>query len=156
MFYEAVKFTIENEGGYSDDPDDKGGKTKYGISQASNPEVDVENLTLTEAELIYRKKYWNPLYAQLPKKLGIKLFDIGVNIGVKTSIRVLQATLNRWFDTNLMVDGVFGSQTLSASLRANSESLYSMFLFECSLYYESLKNYKYFIGWLNRLYKEIK
>ena len=156
MFYEAIKFTIENEGGYSNDPDDKGGKTKFGISQKANSEVDVENLTLVEAELIYRKKYWNPLYSQLPKKIGVRLFDIGVNIGVKTSVRILQATLNRWFDTSLMVDGVFGSQTLSASLQTNSTSLYSMFIFECSLYYESLNNKRYFIGWLNRLYKEIK
>ena len=151
-FEEAFIFTLNNEGGYSDDPNDKGGETKFGISKKSHPDKDIKNLTKTEAEIIYRTEYWNVLYQYLPKELGIKLFDIGVNIGVKRAIRVLQNALNNYFDKELKIDGEFGKLTLSACLSVDKESLYSCYLFEISWYYNSLQS-NYFKGWLNRLYK---
>ena len=150
----ALDFVLENEGGYSNDPNDKGGETKYGISKRSHPEVDVANLTEDQAKEIYRKEYWNELYEQLPEEIAIRLFDFGVNIGVRRAVRVFQKTLNLYFGANLLTDGVFGSRTLIEANRHNSKSLYSMMVFEFSLYYQSL-NSPFLVGWLNRLYRKI-
>lgn len=156
MFNEALLFTLQNEGydAYTNDPNDKGGKTRWGISKRSHPNVDVENLTFTEAQLIYRREYWNPKYNSLDRKLAIRLFDIGVNIGVNKAVKILQETLNKYFDADLKVDGLFGLKTLRACNSVTQRSLYSTFIFELSLYYKSL-NPHYLKGWLNRLYREI-
>lgn len=155
MFYEALTFTLKNEGCYSGDPDDLGGETKWGISEKQYPHLDIENLTKTEVELIYLNDYWNPLYAKLNKKLGIRLFDLGVNIGVKRAVKIFQYTLNHYYKCNLTIDGMFGNQTLESCKSHPETSVYSTLIFEASKYYESLNQSKYFKGWLNRLYKNI-
>lgn len=154
MFYDALNFVLENEGGYSNNPNDKGGKTRYGISQRAHPEVDIDKLTLIEAQNIYMREYWNGYYKLLSREMCIRLFDLGVNIGKNKAVQLLQTTLNTYFDTNLALDGIFGHKTLQAVKNQNQTNLYSVFIFEASLYYKSL-NSPFFIGWLNRLYKKI-
>ena len=79
-FNKAFQLVIGLEGGYSNDPNDPGKETKFGISKRYNPEVDVVNITLDQAKAIYLKKYWIPsgcddaLYP-----LDICLFDGAVN-----------------------------------------------------------------------------
>lgn len=46
---------------YTNDPNDRGGETKYGISKRANPDVDVKNLTEDQAKKIYEERYWNKL-----------------------------------------------------------------------------------------------
>ena len=72
-FDRAFEETIGLEGGFSRDPDDNGnwtggrkglGKlkgTKYGISAAQYPSLDIESLTLHGAKEICRRDYWSPL-----------------------------------------------------------------------------------------------
>ena len=72
-FDRAFEETISLEGGFSRDPDDNGNwtggrkglgelkGTKYGISAAQYPSLDIENLTPHGAKEIYRRDYWNPL-----------------------------------------------------------------------------------------------
>jgi len=55
-----VPHVLKREGGYVDDPTDRGGETKYGISKRSYPQLDIKNLTLEQALEIYRKDYWKP------------------------------------------------------------------------------------------------
>lgn len=78
----GVKLTLNLEGNatYTNDPDDPGGATKYGISKRYNPDVDVKNLTLKKAKEIYLKKYWIPAGCDnAPFPLDIALFDSQVN-----------------------------------------------------------------------------
>lgn len=156
MFNDALIFTLQNEGfnAYTNDPNDKGGATKWGISKRSHPDLDIENLTFVEAQLIYRKEYWNAKYNSLDRKLAIRLFDVGVNIGVSKAVRILQETLNKYFEADLKTDGKFGLNTLRACNSVTQRSLYSTYVFEVSLYYKSL-NSNFLKGWLNRLYREI-
>ncbi len=63
-------------GGYTNDPVDTGGETKYGISKRAHPDVDIANLTLEDALAIYRRDYWD-FYRldSFPSPLCIAMFD---------------------------------------------------------------------------------
>ena len=73
-FIKSFEEIIGIEGGYVNDPKDKGGETKYGISKRSYPHLDIKNLTLNEAEYIY--------YNELPKR---RFGDIHVHHGLSIS-----------------------------------------------------------------------
>jgi len=158
LFNYAFTFTLKNEGVISDDKNDSGGLTKYGISKRSYPKLDIRSLTLEDAQKIYYADYWNPLFDALnDKELAVKLFDIGVNIGVHQAIKILQKCLNLYCKQDIIEDGWFGKGTLSACNK--SKYLLTVFVFECSKYYEKISKRKsnkvFFIGWLNRVYKPI-
>lgn len=86
----SINFVLGQEGGLSFDPNDPGnyvnGKfvgTKYGISAAAHPELDIPNLTLDRAKAIYFKDYWVPSGASdLPFPLCLAVLDLAVNGGV--------------------------------------------------------------------------
>lgn len=54
----AILFVLGIEGGYVNNPADPGGETKFGISKAAHPELDIPNLTLEQAKQIYFREYW--------------------------------------------------------------------------------------------------
>ena len=81
---EALKFTLKWEGSqYTNDPNDPGGETKWGISKAAYPDEDIENLTRERALQIYQNDYWKPLGCDdLPYPYNVAVFDTAVNCGV--------------------------------------------------------------------------
>src|SRR2546430_2773024 len=88
-FDEAVKITLTWEGGYVNDPLDSGGETKFGISKRNHPSIDIESLTPDDAKHIYKTEYWPTLYDKITSQaLGAKLFDMGVNQGVGTAVKI--------------------------------------------------------------------
>lgn len=79
----AIDFVLKWEGGYSDNPNDPGGETNYGISKRSYPQLDIKNLTRDQAVTIYQRDYWQRSgAANLPWPLNIVHFDSAVNCGV--------------------------------------------------------------------------
>lgn len=102
-FETCVRITLKEEGGFQKDPGDSGnwtggkiGKgilkgTKYGISAASYPTLDIKNLTIERATDIYRSDFWDRLRAdELPEFIRMSIFDMAVTAGVAGAIRVLQ------------------------------------------------------------------
>lgn len=89
-FNAALEFALRWEtggdmvnGGYTNDPADPGGETKWGISKRSHPQLDIRNLSLDEAKMIYYNEYW--LKAECDKlefKSAVAVFDTAVNCGV--------------------------------------------------------------------------
>lgn len=78
----GVRLTLDLEGNenYTNDPDDPGGETKYGICKKYHPTVDIKNLTLSQAKQIYLEKYWIPAGCDnAPFPMDITLFDSQVN-----------------------------------------------------------------------------
>jgi lysozyme family protein len=123
----AVSITVDpaHEGGFQDNPNDSGnwtgGKigvgelkgTNFGISAAEFPDIDIVNLTVSQAKSLYQAKYWNPLYSQIKDQfIANKIFDLGVLFGVSTAVEYLQKVLVAQF--GLKVDGAFGPVTLAA------------------------------------------
>lgn len=139
----VLPFTLKWEGGYVDDKDDPGGKTKYGITQATFElarkkgivsKKDVSEIEKKDAEMIYRKLYWEPLGCdEMPLWVAVLVFDTAVNQGHKWGILHLQKTLtgiHRYvtvFRYVLEEDGVIGDKTLSAlrdfTARAQSQAI---------------------------------
>ena len=122
----AVIFTLKNEGGYSDDVDDPGGATNFGITQNDMPGVDMKKITQDQAVQYYAQHYWKPLYSQIEDQdVASKLFDMGVLFGVGTAVKNLQQALTSGFA--ITVDGSFGPETLSAINQADGSSLLSAY-----------------------------
>jgi lysozyme family protein len=83
-FEKIIDFTLKWEGGnkITRDPHDPGGVTKYGISHKAHPSVDIENLTLDEAKVIYKMEYWDKIAKGEDDNLDMVCFDTSVNLGV--------------------------------------------------------------------------
>lgn len=109
MFDEAFKRVIGHEGGYVNDPDDRGGETKYGISKRAYPNLDIAGLTLDQAKAIYRRDYWGKAGCDLmPGPLAFAAFDLAVNAGVSQGIKAAQLAVG------VLPDGVIGPKTRAA------------------------------------------
>jgi lysozyme family protein len=119
VFADAFARLIGNEGGLSLDPRDRGnwtgGKrdsgdlrgTKYGISAAAFPTLDIEHVTLDQARDIYFRRYWAPAGCEMvPDLLRFPLFDFAVNSGPGTAARMLQRAVGA------EEDGSIGPKTL--------------------------------------------
>jgi len=130
-FNVSAKITLPLEGGYSDNPDDLGGPTKYGITQAEAREWgyqgDMRDLPLDTALAIFKKNYWdvNNLDNCPSQKLANKLFDAGVNCGIEEAAIWLQRSLNAMDRNNLdwkdlTIDGNIGPNTLNVINKALS------------------------------------
>lgn len=116
----AFRFTLGEEGGKVDNPNDRGKRTAYGITQGTYqawtyPSVhDVWLITPRDVYEIKRKWYWGPVWGErccgVDPRLSLLLYDAGINHGPSKSVKWLQITLNR----GLAIDGGFGPRTLAA------------------------------------------
>lgn len=117
----------DREGGdkYTNDPDDLGGPTKFGVTLRTLQEWradltltadDVKNLTREEAEAIYRKKFWfNTQVCHLPDGIQPIAFDICVLEGQREEVAILQLAINRIGICAVAVDGKIGPKTIDAA-----------------------------------------
>ena len=102
-FQLAVEFLVNPrdgfavEGGYVNDPKDPGGETKYGISKRSHPNVDIKNLTISDAMVIYEREYWTAHnLGGLSFPLCIVAFDSYVNHRPEVAKQLLEKSNNDW------------------------------------------------------------
>lgn len=77
-----LEWSNRKDGGYTNDPTDPGGETKFGISKRAHPNVDIKNLTFDEACKIYIKEYWDACGCDsIPFPFCTIVFDTAVNCG---------------------------------------------------------------------------
>lgn len=152
QFDRALKIVLGQEGGYSDDVRDPGGKTRYGITEAVARRHGyigaMSALPLDLASLIYRADYWDSCRCDdLPWPLALYVFDCAVNQGVGAAVVLLQHAL----DTTQ--DGVIGANTLRLA-RASTPWHASRFLALRAARYTQTKNYEHYgLGWFTRLFE---
>lgn len=158
FFKKAIESLLELEGGYSDHPEDPGGKTKYGISQRSYPELDIENLALEDAIQIYKRDFWDKAGISLLKNeaIAIKAFQTAVWMGPYWSLRCLQRAL---IATGRVVvpDGILGPVTAASANGADPVVLLAAYKSEVAGRVRELvaRNPKLGVfekGWLRRAY----
>lgn len=106
-FARAVSHVLKMEGGLVDNPSDPGGLTNFGISQRAYPQMDIRNLTQSQAAQIYHEDYWEKIHGdELPDPVAFALLDYAVNSGVGAAIRGLQRAIGA------PVDGIMGPDTI--------------------------------------------
>jgi lysozyme family protein len=152
------------EGGLSMDKTDPGnwtgGKvgvgtlkgTKYGISAASYPALDIQSLTQQTVKPIYFKDFWGKAGCHLlPKQLAFLTGDAAVQHGPARAVEFLQAALK------VPVDGAVGPVTIAAARNAVTEDAVDAALAERIKFYIKLPNQSTQDvnagGWAHRLVK---
>lgn len=115
----AFAYLVSVEKGLSLDPNDRGNwtggrvgvgelrGTKYGVSAAAHPDLDIPALTVDQAQQLFESEYWNTCRCdEMPYPLALCVVDDAYNHGPDLAIRTLQHTLG------VPVDGKMGPQTL--------------------------------------------
>lgn len=122
----AIDQTLGHEGGYSNHPADRGGPTRWGITQATarayGYKGDMRHYPRETAIAVYKAKYWErPGFGHVAKRsehVAIELFDTGVNMGQEIASKFLQRCLNALNNDekdypNIKEDGDIGPETLA-------------------------------------------
>lgn len=122
-----INDVVAAEGGYVDHPNDRGGPTMYGITEAvaraNGYQGAMKDLPLSLARSIYERRYvTEPKFDQvlaLHEGIGQELIDTGVNMGPARAAEFLQRWLNAFNNrgskyADLFVDGRLGPMSLDA------------------------------------------
>lgn len=160
-FIKAINFVCSPrvEGGLSLDPKDKGnwtggevGKgdlhgTKFGISAAKYPQLDIQSISWNDAANLYYKDYWLPARCdRFCGCVGFVLFDAAVQHGIERAVKFLQHVVGT------DEDGVVGPITISAVYRAESSELIVDYIAARMQFYQTLKTWgRYGNGWTKRM-----
>jgi lysozyme family protein len=126
--------------------------TRFGISAAAYPDLDIANLSLDAAKALYQHDYWQRIAGdRLPSAVALLVFDAAINNGTGRAARWLQQV------AQVRQDGMIGEQTLSAIDRAAAgpdgvADLCVEYLAQRLMFMSSLATWKTFgIGWARRL-----
>jgi len=160
---------LRHEGGYANRASDKGGPTNHGIAwdtwkKYSKEDLGVEptlenlkKITPEQAEVIYKKRYWDPSGFNDIKdpKLALMSYDWSITSG--GAGKQIQKLLNSQYGQNLKVDGVIGPDTISAMNSIEDSGKLTNSIAEIrKQYYTNLtisdpKNLPNLNGWINRV-----
>jgi lysozyme family protein len=139
-FDNAYNITLGHEGGYVNNPVDKGKETYKGISRKYHPNwpgwviIDAAKSMPTFPKALYtnpvldkltkdfyKDTFWDTFQGDLipSQVIANELFDTGVNMGQDDAVRFLQRSLNALnrrgkLYPNISVDGKFGNNTLKS------------------------------------------
>lgn len=162
-YAQALTFVLAREGGRVDDPHDRGGRTAYGITQATYngwradqelAPADVWDITQEEVAAIYRARYWDAIHGDeltaIHPGIALCVFDCAVNSGPVRAVKQLQTALGA------DADGKLGPKTLGALEAADHERVLSKMLAARDTFFRSLVAYdptqaKFLKGWLKRV-----
>lgn len=138
QFSISYRKTGDHEGGYANNPNDKGGETWRGASRIKHPDMEIwsiidqrktepdfpKNLD-SDPELLsalvkfYHDEFWLPINGDAIPDQGIAdhLYDVAVNSGPPTAVKFLQTSLNilnrnQQLYTDTIVDGKMGTDTI--------------------------------------------
>jgi len=169
-FKKAFANTILLEGGYSNHPKDRGGKTKFGITKKTYLEAvrqgiikkrffGVRGISEKDAEIIYKKFYWDVLRLDEVNNFRIaeEMFDTAVNCGTTRVVRMTQRIL-KVMGEKVKVDGIIGRVSLAAinkCIKEDTEVLFKLLNCLQGVYYleitERRPSQKVFLdGWVKK------
>ena len=157
---------IEDEGGYVDHRADKGGRTKFGISQRAYPNLDIKNLTKEDAFKIYLRDYWlGPKLDAISEAIAGdpshdlvlgKVLAAAVTSGPQTAFKCVQRALraNGLYTAD---DGRLGPKTLALLSKAGPGLLPAL-RSELASHYRCIvardgSQAVFLSGWLKRAYE---
>jgi lysozyme family protein len=110
-FEQAYSLTMGHEGGYANNPNDRGGETYKGIARKFFPgwsgwdiidtykdksQLSKDETLQKRVRAFYKEHFWNALSLDFVNNQSIatELFDTGVNMGIGQAAMFLQTILN--------------------------------------------------------------
>lgn len=157
-FENAIDYLIYNEAGddpngaFSDEPDDHGGPTRWGITQAEAQRhgFDVRALTREQASGIFKSDYWC-FDGVVDQRVATKLLDMAANMGRGTAIRIAQKIVG------VTADGVWGPAT-EAAVNSVGADLLAKLVTACVKRYASIvgadhTQAEFIVDWMDRALK---
>ena len=151
-FDQAFDRLLGNEGGYVNDPNDPGGETNWGISKRSYPNVDVKALTREGAKRIYRTDFWERGGMDgYDPAIAFQVFDIAVNSGIETAVRMLQRA------AGVADDGHAGPVTIAAVKARSVTDVLMLLVAERLEFWAKLSTWERFgRGWSRRAAQDLR
>lgn len=161
-FDKAVAKVLLHEGGYVNDPLDRGGETNFGITKRTYESYvgreaypdEMRNLSKGNAIQIYKDLYWDVMRADEITNYGIAflLFDQSVNRGPRNATIQAQKALG------IYPDGAMTDALVERINNTPSSDFIPKFIDESRKAYERIvernpTQEKFLSGWLKRLYK---
>jgi lysozyme family protein len=137
--------------GYVNDPEDRGGETKYGVAANANPGVDIARLTWAEALEIYYKKYWLAGGCHLlPARVASMHLDGCINHGVIRASKFLQQIVG------VPQDGIVGPGTARAVAEMDELDVCNRLAARREEFYHAIvinkpSQARFLNGWMNRI-----
>ncbi len=152
---DIINDILRREGGPSNDPVDKGGRTAFGISEKANADLWADGkVTEEEARDRYLQRYVVATgYDKIPdESLRAHMIDFGVNSGPYLATMKLQEILG------VEKDGVIGSETLAAIASRDSKALNQALVIErvkmfVKIVQKTPTQVKFLGGWVNRAFE---
>ena len=163
-FNKFLDYIFEVEGGYTNDENDRGGATNFGITHDDAKKYlgytgDMRDFKKSDAEKIYEKVYYrgNHIDKITDDRVALSIFDWAVNSGGR-GIKKAQIIANR-FGANLVIDGIVGKKTLEAINAIDPKMFLNEYHEMQRTFYKNLaardsSQEGFLKGWLNRV--EIK
>lgn len=159
-FDAAIEHVRQAEGGLVDNAADPGGRTNFGITQATldatrgfyssmQLPARVDELTWEQAKLIYHRQYWMPIRGdELPAPIALAVLDAAVNASPQRATRWLQQALR------VTADGWLGTQTLLAAQRCDIRVTLREFGARRAYHYmlQDATDDAFGLGWARRLF----
>lgn len=180
-FETAIDYVLYNEGGLSENPNDIGGITNFGISLRFLREIDderlrkygifeavneqtIRHLTSDQAKLIYKGEFWegNGFENINSQNICDYIFDMAVNFGISQAIRLVQRSCWACAFTRryLRDDGIMGRITTDVVNSIDDQLLPVLISTRADLYRSIVlvkpKDQIFLDGWLKRCYFPIE
>jgi lysozyme family protein len=147
-FNNAFVDLIGEEGKYSNDLNDPGGETMYGITKrvavANGYTGNMRDLPLATAKTIAKVQYWDRFACdQLPYAIAFQVFDTAYNGGHPA----------QWLQqaVGTVADGVIGAATIGAVRSSDLWKVLALFNASRLEYLASLKQQEFADGRMNRI-----
>lgn len=169
-FEKFLDYIFEVEGGFTDDENDRGGATNFGITEEearrNGYNGSMKNLTQDFAKKILEKGYYLKHHLNEVKndKVALSICDWSFNSG-RWATKKAQVTLNSYFGYDLVVDGIFGSKTIKALNEVEEQGKSEEFLknyhnLQRKFYHSIVEcnptQQDFLTGWLNRVDRKEK
>jgi lysozyme family protein len=159
-FEDAFAALIGNEGNYTDNPLDPGNwtgarvglgacrGTKFGVSAARYPSVDIKALTLDQARILVKRDYWDAFRCdELDPNIGFQVLDAAYNGG--HAARWLQQA------AGIHPDGDIGPATVAAVKAADPLRVIARFDAYRLQYLAAIDRPTFLDGWMRRIASNI-
>ncbi|MEA4595991.1 glycosyl hydrolase 108 family protein [Klebsiella pneumoniae] len=172
LFSKISSVILQHEGGYVNDPNDRGGETNMGITIATwrayaPSDLGIEattntlrNMTKEQAEIIYYNHYWEPKgFCKLETiKIALMLYDWTITSG--RAVTQVRKMLHNEYNINLVVSNTMDDDMIHCiNAIEDQEQLVSRIAEVRKEYYRSLTitngepntQVRFLTGWINRV-----